>query len=56
MKFSVHVGADCDGATWIWELIARYYPNAVQIVDWYHAEARLKRLADTVFSSPAERQ
>jgi len=46
----------CDGATWIWELIAHYYPNAVQIVDWYHAEDRLKRLADTVFSSPSERQ
>ena len=46
----------CDGATWIWELIAQYYPNAVQIVDWYHAEDRLKRLADTVFSSSSERQ
>jgi hypothetical protein len=46
----------CDGATWIWELIAHYYPNAVQIVDWYHAEDRLERLADTVFSSPSERQ
>jgi hypothetical protein len=46
----------CDGATWIWELIAQYYPHAVQIVDWYHAADRLKRLADTVFSSPSERQ
>jgi len=46
----------CDGATWIWELITHYYPNAVQIVDWYHAEDRLKRLADAVFSSQAERQ
>jgi hypothetical protein len=46
----------CDGATWIWELITHYYPNAVQIVDWYHAEDRLKRLGDAVFSSQAERQ
>lgn len=46
----------CDGATWIWELITHYYPNAVQIVDWYHAEDRLKRLADAVFSSQTERQ
>lgn len=46
----------CDGATWIWESIAHYYPNAVQIVDWYHAEDRLKRLSDTIFSSPSERQ
>lgn len=46
----------CDGATWIWEVVAQYYPQAVQIVDWYHAEDRLKRLADTVFPSPAQRQ
>jgi hypothetical protein len=45
----------CDGATWIWELVAQYYPNAVQIVDWFHAEDRLKRLADAVFPSPAQR-
>ena len=46
----------CDGAAWIWELVAQYYPNAVQIVDWFHAEDRLKRLADAVFPSPAQRQ
>jgi hypothetical protein len=46
----------CDGATWIWEVVAQYYPQAVQIVDWYHAEDRLKRLADAVFPSPAQRQ
>ena len=27
----------CDGAVWIWKLIEKYYPKAVQIVDWYHA-------------------
>lgn len=46
----------CDGATWIWEVVAQYYPQAVQIVDWYHAEDRLKRLADAVFPSPSQRQ
>jgi hypothetical protein len=46
----------CDGAAWIWDLVEQYYPNAVQIVDWYHAEDRLKRLADTVFASPTQRQ
>ena len=46
----------CDGASWIWDLVAQYYPNAVQIVDWYHAEDRLQRLADAAFSSPAQRQ
>ena len=58
------VGADharllvfvCDGAVWIWNLIAHYFPNAIQIVDWYHAEERLKRIAEEVFSNPDERQ
>ena len=26
-----------DGAVWIWNLVQKYFPNAVQIVDWYHA-------------------
>ena len=31
-----------DGAVWIWNLFSRYYPNAIQIVDWYHAEEHLE--------------
>lgn len=46
----------CDGAAWIWELVAQYYPKAVQIVDWYHAQDRLKRLGDAVFPSPSQHQ
>jgi hypothetical protein len=46
----------CDGAVWIWNLIAHYFPNAIQIVDWYHAEDRLKRIAEEAFSTPDERQ
>src|SRR5574341_461825 len=45
-----------DGAVWIWNLILHYFPNAIQIVDWYHAEDRLKRIAEAVFSSPSQRQ
>jgi hypothetical protein len=58
------VGADCarvlvfvcDGAVWIWNLIEHYFPNAVQIVDWYHAEDHLKRVADEAFPIPEQRQ
>ena len=58
------VGADrvrllvfiCDGAIWIWNLIAYYFPNAIQIVDWYHAADRLKRIAEQAFSNLTERQ
>ena len=58
------VGADrarllvfiCDGAVWIWNLIAHYFPNAIQIVDWYHAVDRLERIAQEAFSDGTERQ
>ena len=46
----------CDGAVWIWNLILHYFPNAIQIVDWYHAEDRLKRIAEEVFPHWEERQ
>lgn len=36
----------CDGATWIWKLVTQYFPNAVQIVDWYHACQYLHAVAD----------
>ena len=58
------VGADyarllvfiCDGAVWIWNLIAHYFPNAIQIVDWYHAADRLKRIAEEAFTIQDERR
>lgn len=46
----------CDGAIWIWDLVSHYYQNAKQIVDWYHAEDHLKKLAEAVFASPDERR
>ena len=44
-----------DGAVWIWNLVSRYYPNAVQIVDWYHAEEHLETVAAAAFADPQER-
>ena len=41
----------CDGARWIWRLVETYYPNTVQILDWFHAEERLEKVAEEVFSS-----
>jgi len=35
----------CDGAPWIWNMIDYHYPQAVQIVDWFHAEERLEKVA-----------
>ena len=39
----------CDGAIWIWKLIERYFPHAVQIVDWYHASEYLSPIAEAAF-------
>jgi hypothetical protein len=46
----------CDGAVWIWNLVDQYFPHAVQIVDWYHAEDHLKRVAEEAYSIPEQRQ
>lgn len=41
----------CDGAAWIWKLVSHYFPNAVQIVDWYHACKYLYPIAETLFDA-----
>jgi hypothetical protein len=44
-----------DGAIWIWNLVTRYYRNAVQIVDWFHAEEHLEDLARAAFPDLPQR-
>ncbi len=46
----------CDGAVWIWNLVKQYYPQAVQIVDWYHATEHLEKIAAIAFPQAEERQ
>jgi hypothetical protein len=46
----------CDGAVWIWNLVSQYYPQAVQIVDWYHATEHLEKIASLAFPQVDERQ
>lgn len=38
-----------DGAVWIWRLVAKDFPKAIQIVDWYHALSYLVKVAHTAF-------
>ncbi len=45
-----------DGAAWIWRLVEKYYPNAVQIVDWYHACEYLAPIAQAAFPKDARRR
>jgi hypothetical protein len=44
-----------DGAVWIWNLVSKYYHNAIQIVDWFHAEEHLEKLARVAFPDPSQR-
>jgi hypothetical protein len=44
-----------DGAVWIWNLVTRFFPNAIQIVDWYHAEEYLEKVAVAAFPDLAQR-
>ena len=43
----------CDGAKWIWRLIAENFPKAIQILDWYHAVAYLTPIAQSLFHDVA---
>jgi hypothetical protein len=43
----------CDGAQWIWKLVERYFPGAVQIVDWYHASQYLTPIAEAAWGEQA---
>lgn len=40
-----------DGAAWIWRLVETHFPQAVQIVDWYHAVAYLTPIAHAAFGA-----
>jgi len=40
-----------DGAVWIWRLVEQYFPQATQIVDWYHASQYLTPIAETAFGT-----
>jgi hypothetical protein len=54
LKTAVEIIFIGDGAKWIWKLAAYHFPEAVQIVDWYHAEERLWDIGRTVFGEGAE--
>jgi hypothetical protein len=40
-----------DGATWNWQLIAAQYPDALGILDFWHAAQHLAEAADALFGS-----
>jgi hypothetical protein len=38
-----------DGAPWIWNLVAEHFPDAIQILDFYHASERLHTVSKAVY-------
>ena len=38
-----------DGAHWIWNLVEEHFPEALQIVDWYHATEYLHKAAHAIY-------
>ena len=38
-----------DGAVWIWNLADELFPNAIQIIDLYHAKGTISRTAKEIF-------
>jgi hypothetical protein len=43
-----------DGAEWIWNLVSHHYPEAIQIVDWFHATEYIAPVAQAAFSDEAK--
>ncbi len=43
-----------DGAEWIWNLVADYFPQSVQIVDWYHACEHLTQAGQALYPDDAD--
>jgi hypothetical protein len=44
-----------DGAEWVWNIVQQHYPQAVQIVDWFHACQYLSPVAAAAFKDPQQR-
>lgn len=38
-----------DGAHWIWNIAERHFPQAIQIVDWYHASEYVWQAASAIW-------
>jgi len=43
-----------DGAPWIWNIAGEYFPEAIQIVDRFHAKAHLSDVAKVLYGAPSD--
>lgn len=54
MAYAKKVAVLGDGAAWIWEVARVYFPDAIQILDLYHAFEHVSKLAQLLYSSEKE--
>lgn len=52
---ALYSSVTADGAEWIWNLAADYFPDSVQILDWYHATQHLAQAAAALYSEDADK-
>jgi len=45
-----------DGAKWIWNIVDENFPNAIQILDWYHAVEYLTPIAHALLPEKEEQE
>jgi hypothetical protein len=43
-----------DGARWIWNLVGTYFPEAIEIIDLYHAKGTISEAAKAIFGATSE--
>ena len=43
-----------DGAHWIWNLVKEHFPDALQIVDWYHATEYIHKAARAIYGEGSD--
>lgn len=44
-----------DGAVWIWNLVAKHFPDATEVVDWYHAVGHLWEVANSWYGESTDK-
>ena len=44
-----------DGAPWIWNLVQTHFPDAIEILDWYHASSHIWEVGKALYGEGTER-
>lgn len=52
VKTQVVIG---DGAHWIWKIVGEHFPDAIQVLDLFHAKEHLGTVGKAIFGSESER-